>query len=47
MKFKLDIADAGAALGRFGMKDVVRRGRGRMEGTVAWLGSPLPWTTPR
>lgn len=41
MNFKLDIADAGAALGRFGMKDVVRRGRGRMEGQVSWVGSPL------
>ncbi|HSV34260.1 MAG TPA: YhdP family protein [Ramlibacter sp.] len=41
MKFRLDIADAGLLLARFGMKDVVRRGRGRMEGQVAWLGSPL------
>lgn len=41
MNFKLDIADAGGALGRFGMKDVVRRGRGRMEGQVSWVGSPL------
>lgn len=41
MKFRLDIADAGQALARFGMKDVVRRGRGQMEGTVSWLGSPM------
>jgi uncharacterized protein (TIGR02099 family) len=41
MNFKLDIADSGQLLGRFGMKDVVRRGRGRMEGQVAWLGSPM------
>ena len=41
MNFKLDIADAGALLARFGMKDVVRRGKGKMEGQVAWLGSPL------
>lgn len=41
MKFRLDIADSGQLLARFGMKDVVRRGKGRMEGEVAWLGSPL------
>jgi uncharacterized protein (TIGR02099 family) len=41
MNFKLDIADSGQLLARFGMKDVVRRGRGRMEGQVSWLGSPL------
>lgn len=41
MNFKIDIADAGGTLARFGMKDVVRRGRGRMEGQVSWVGSPL------
>jgi uncharacterized protein (TIGR02099 family) len=41
MNFKLDIADAGGLLTRFGMKDVVRRGKGKMEGQVAWVGSPL------
>ena len=41
MNFRLEIADAGNTLARFGMKDVVRRGRGRMEGQVAWIGSPL------
>ncbi|KQT12389.1 YhdP family protein [Ramlibacter sp. Leaf400] len=41
MNFRLDIEDAGQLLNRFGMKDVVRRGQGRMEGQVAWLGSPL------
>ena len=41
MNFKLDIGDAGALLARFGMKDVVRRGKGKMEGQVAWVGSPL------
>lgn len=39
--FALDIRDAGALLGRFGMQDVVRRGRGRMEGQIAWLGAPI------
>ena len=46
MKFRLDIADAGQVLARFGMKDVVRRGRGQMEGTVSWLGSPLAFSYP-
>jgi uncharacterized protein (TIGR02099 family) len=46
MKFKLDIADAGQTLARFGMQDVVRRGRGSMEGTVSWAGSPLALDHP-
>lgn len=41
MNFKLDIADSGLLLKRFGMADVVRRGKGKMEGQVAWAGSPL------
>ena len=46
MTFKLDIVDAGALLARFGMKDVVRRGRGQLEGRVEWLGSPLSLDYP-
>jgi uncharacterized protein (TIGR02099 family) len=46
MKFRLDIADSGLLLTRLGMKDVVRRGKGRMEGQVAWLGSPLSLNYP-
>lgn len=41
MNFKLDISDSGELLKRFGMNGVVRRGKGKMEGQVAWLGSPL------
>jgi uncharacterized protein YhdP len=41
MKFLLDVADSGQLLGRFGMQGVVRGGKGRMEGQIAWLGSPL------
>ncbi|WCM88643.1 YhdP family protein [Acidovorax sp. NCPPB 3576] len=41
MNFKLDIRDSGDLLTRFGMADVVRRGKGRMEGQVAWMGPPL------
>ncbi len=46
MNFKLDIGDSGALLARFGMKDVIRRGKGRMEGQVAWVGSPLTLDYP-
>lgn len=46
MNFRLDIQDSGALLARFGMKDVVRRGKGRMEGRVAWIGSPLALDYP-
>lgn len=41
MNFRLDIADSGELLKRFGMSDVIRRGKGKMEGEVAWIGSPL------
>ncbi|MBS0452961.1 MAG: TIGR02099 family protein [Proteobacteria bacterium] len=41
MSFKLDIEDAGALLNRFGMQDVLRRGRGVLEGDIAWRGSPF------
>jgi uncharacterized protein YhdP len=46
LNFKLDIADGGALLARFGMKDVVRRASGKMEGQLAWLGSPLKLDYP-
>jgi uncharacterized protein YhdP len=46
MNFRLDVADAGQLLTRLGMKDVVRRGRGKLEGQVAWLGSPLALDYP-
>ena len=46
MNFKLDIADIGGLLARLGMKDVVRKGRGKMEGQVAWMGSPLTLDYP-
>jgi uncharacterized protein (TIGR02099 family) len=46
LNFKLDIADAGQLLSRFGMKDVVRKGQGKVEGQVAWLGSPITLDYP-
>jgi uncharacterized protein YhdP len=41
MNFKLDIADSGELLKRFGMDGVIRRGKGKLEGQIDWLGSPL------
>ena len=41
LNFKLDINDSGELLNRFGMPGVVRRGKGRMDGQVGWVGSPL------
>lgn len=46
MNFRLDILNAGDLLGRLGMKDIVRRGKGHMQGQVAWLGSPLSLDYP-
>ncbi|MGZ5270137.1 MAG: YhdP family protein [Ramlibacter sp.] len=46
MNFRLDVADAGGLLSRLGMKDVVRAGQGRMEGQMAWIGSPLALDYP-
>ncbi len=46
MSFRFDIADSGQLLSRFGMKDVVRRGKGKMEGQISWLGSPLSLDYP-
>ncbi len=39
--FKLDIRDAGGLLARLGKPCLLRGGAGVMQGTVAWLGSPL------
>ena len=41
LNFRLDIRDSGDLLGRMGMPGVVRRGKGRMEGQVAWIGAPF------
>ena len=46
MNFKLDIADSGALLTRLGFADTVAKGKGKMEGQVAWLGSPLSLDYP-
>jgi uncharacterized protein (TIGR02099 family) len=46
MNFKLDISDAGELFNRFGMKGVVRKGQGKVEGQVTWLGSPITLDYP-
>jgi uncharacterized protein YhdP len=39
--FVLDTVDAGATLARFGIPGAVARGRGKLEGKLDWVGSPL------
>lgn len=46
LDFKLDIADSGQLLNRFGLKGVVLGGKGKLEGQVAWRGSPLSMNYP-
>jgi uncharacterized protein (TIGR02099 family) len=46
ISFRLDIADAGELLARFGMPGVLRRGKGRLEGDVNWRGSPFSLDYP-
>lgn len=41
MDFKLDLADSGAFAERLGLGRVLRGGKGRMQGQLAWDGSPL------
>jgi uncharacterized protein YhdP len=40
LNFKLDIADSGELLKRFGQDKVLSRGKGSMAGQIAWLGAP-------
>ena len=46
MNFKLDVGNAGELLKRLGQPGVFRAGRGKLEGQVAWLGSPLALDYP-
>ena len=41
LNFKLDITDSGEMFRRAGMPGVLAKGRGKVEGQVAWLGSPF------
>ena len=46
MNFQLDMADSGALLTRFGLKDAIRNGKGKLEGQVSWDGSPFSPDVP-
>jgi uncharacterized protein (TIGR02099 family) len=46
LNFKLDIADSGLLLKRLGMDKVINKGKGKMEGQVGWIGSPLALDYP-
>ncbi len=46
MNFTLDVSDSGELLKRFGMADLIRRGRGRLQGQIGWAGSPLSLDYP-
>jgi uncharacterized protein (TIGR02099 family) len=46
LNFKLDIEDSGQLLARFGREGAVRGGKGRIDGRIGWLGSPLALDYP-
>lgn len=46
LDFTLDVVDAEKLLGRLGMTDAVRRGAGRVEGSLSWSGSPVAFDLP-
>ena len=41
LNYTLDVADAGKLLARFGYANVLRRGKGKMEGGINWQGLPF------
>ncbi len=41
LNFRLDVDESGALLERFGMPGVLRGGKGTLEGSLGWLGSPM------
>jgi uncharacterized protein (TIGR02099 family) len=46
LNYRLDIADAGRLLERFGFDHVLRGGKGKMEGDVSWNGLPFSIDIP-
>lgn len=46
LDYELDIADAGRLLDRFGFANVLRGGKGRMEGALRWHGLPFSLDIP-
>ena len=45
-EFDLDAADAGRFLGRLGYPDLVRGGKAKLAGTLAWQGAPVALHPP-
>ncbi len=46
LTFVLDLNDSGQLLTRLGTPDAIRAGKGRLEGQVSWLGSPITLDYP-
>ncbi|MGH8806573.1 MAG: YhdP family protein [Noviherbaspirillum sp.] len=46
LNYTLNIADAGKLLDRFGFADVLRGGKGKMEGEIHWKGLPFALDIP-
>lgn len=46
LSYTLNIADAGKLLDRFGFANVIRGGKGKMEGDVSWNGMPFSLDVP-
>lgn len=46
LTYALDIADAGKLLNRFGFVDVLRGGKGKMDGNISWKGMPFAIDIP-
>ncbi|MBU6512537.1 MAG: TIGR02099 family protein [Betaproteobacteria bacterium] len=44
--FRLDVADAGSLLARLGKPGLLKGGKGTLQGTLSWLGSPLSLDYP-
>lgn len=41
LQFRLEVQDSGALMERFGRPGLLRAGRGRLEGSIGWLGAPF------
>ena len=46
LEFDLDLNDSGEVLALFGLKDVLRRGAGKLSGGLRWNGSPMALDYP-
>ncbi|MFI4939386.1 MAG: YhdP family protein [Burkholderiales bacterium] len=46
MVYTLDVVDAGRLLGRFGFANVLRGGKGKMNGELNWKGVPYSFDSP-